>query len=385
MRKHGTPHATYGSSMWLSSSNAIGQGLSMVLGGYLEKRFSARLACVLGCLLHSTAVMCTSISINYGQLAVLVTYGLLPGFGCGLAYMTPMTNGFGWFPHRKGLVAGTILAGFGIGTFVFNMAQTAYVNPDNLSPPPDSGGYFTQESILDNVPHLFVFLGTIYASMQFIGCCLLFKPPSPSMIDTINKSEVQDEKPLLSSNPEDTTNDAAIPGYNYISQLPFKKAIRTREFIVLFIVFGTTNQGVLFVNSMLKEYAQMFIDDDMYLAWTGSMASIANSLGRLSWGLAVDRYSFTQCFTAITTLFGTLMFMMPFEFILSNKLLYLLCTLGIFGSFSGWMSTYPVHLSRVFGVKNSGMIYGCIFVSQVGIYELNHSCIDKTHQFANMI
>lgn len=345
MRKHGTPDATYGGSMWISSSYAVGQGLSMVLGGYLERRFSARLSCILGCILHSMSIMSTSRTIDHGRLAVLVSYGFLPGFGCGLAYMTPMSNGFGWFPNRKGLVAGVILAGFGIGTFVFNMAQTAFVNPENLSPPDKSGGYFTQDSVLDNVPQLFVFLGLMYASMQFIGCCLLFKPPN----DSDNKSS--DVKPILVE-----------------SEITFDKAIRTREFIVLFLVFGITNQGVLFVNSMLKEYGQIFINNDLFLAWAGSMASIANSLGRLVWGMAIDRYSFTQCFTAITTIFGTLMFIMPFEFILSSKLLYLLCTLGIFGSFSGWMSTYPVHLSRIFGLEISGMIYGLIFVSQVSVY-----------------
>jgi len=344
MRKHGSPNATYGSSMWISSSYAVGQGFSMVLGGYIEKRFSARLACIIGCFLHSGSIITTSWAIDYGPLAVLLTYGFLPGFGCGLAYMTPMSNGFGWFPHRKGFVAGIILAGFGIGTFIFNMAQTAYVNPSNLSPTENAHGYFTQDSILDKVPHLFMFVGSIYATMQFIGCCLLFRPPGV----TFGLSKLSDERPIVSEN-----------------EIPIKRAIYTREFVVLFVVYGITTQGVLFVNSMLKEYGQMFIGDDMYLAWTGSMASIANSLGRLLWGLGIDRFSFTQCFTSITIIFGSLMFLIPFEFILSSKLLYLICTLGIFGSFSGWMSTYPVHLSRVFGRTNSGIIYGLIFISQV--------------------
>lgn len=346
MRLHGSPNATYGGSMWISSSYAVGQGFSMVLGGYIEKRFSARLSCILGCLMHSSSTMLTSLSIDHGPLAVLVTYGFIPGFGCGLAYMTPMSNGFGWFPNRKGLVAGVILAGFGIGTFVFNMAQTAYVNPDNLSPPGDANGYFTQHSILDRVPHLFVFIGTIYAIMQFIGCCLLFKPPY-SALGSSSKSISDDERPILLDN-----------------EMSMREAVRSREFVILFLVYGITTQGVLFVNSMLKEYGQLFITSDMYLAWTGSMASIANSVGRLAWGLAIDRFTFTQCFTSITIIFASLMFLMPFEFILSSKLFYLLCTLGLFGSFSGWMSTYPVHLSRVFGRTNSGMIYGLIFVSQ---------------------
>lgn len=355
MRKHGSPNATYGGSMWISSSYAVGQGFSMVLGGYIEKRFSAQLACIIGCALHSISIMSTSWSVNHGPLAVLVTYGFMPGFGCGLAYMTPMSNGFGWFPNRKGLVAGVILAGFGIGTFIFNMAQTAFVNPDNLSPLDDSSGYFTQQSILDKVPQLFVFIGSIYAAMQFIGCCLLFKPPDINY-RLVNNDKSSDERPILVDN-----------------EMTLKRAVHTREFIVLFLVYGITTQGVLFVNSMIKEYGQIFIGNDMYLAWVGSMASIANSAGRLVWGLAIDRFTFTQCFTSITIIFASIMFIMPFEFILSSKVLYLVGTLGIFGSFSGWMSTYPVHLSRVFGRTNSGMIYGLIFISQVSLHKENLS------------
>lgn len=379
MRKHGSPTATYGGSMWISSSYAVGQGFSMVLGGYIEKRFSARVSCFLGCALHSISIMATSWSVDHGPMAVLLTYGFIPGFGCGLAYMTPMSNGFGWFPQRKGLVAGTILAGFGIGTFIFNMAQTAFVNPNNLSPLEGADGYFTQKAILDRVPHLFTFIGSIYAVMQFVGCCLLFKPP-PVYYGTSNgKSSPcssalleQDEEPLVLESQAET-------------EMSMKAAVRTREFAVLFLVYGITTQGVLFVNSMIKEYGQIYIGNDMYLAWTGSMASIANSAGRLVWGLAIDRFTFSQCFTSITIIFGSLLFIMPFEFILSSKLFYLLCTLGIFGSFSGWMSTYPVHLSRVFGRTNSGMIYGLIFISQsiggIGMAFGTHYLIDHYTRF----
>lgn len=345
MRKHGTPEATYGGAMWISSLYAVGQGLSMVLGGYIARRFSARVSCILGCILHSGSIMSTSVIINYGRIPVLMTYGLLPGLGCGLAYLTTMTNAFGWYPNRKGLVAGTILAAFGLGTFIFNMAQTAYVNPENLSPPKDANGYFTQESILNNVPNLFLYMGAIYASMQFLGCCLLFQAPEDQAKD---EETIDETKPL-----------------NVETVMTFKSAFRSREFSTLFFVYGLTCQGVLFVNSTLKEYGQTFIEDDLYLAWTGSMASIANCLGRLVWGLAIDRYSFTCCFTTITLAFGLLMFIMPFEFVLSSKVWYLLCTLGLFGSFSGWKSIYPVHISRVFGVTNSGLVYGLIYASQV--------------------
>ena len=47
-------------------------------------------------------------------------YSFLFGTGIGLAYTAPMVNGWRWFPDRKGMVSGAVVAGFGAGGFVFN-------------------------------------------------------------------------------------------------------------------------------------------------------------------------------------------------------------------------------------------------------------------------
>ena len=52
-------------------------------------------------------------------------YSFLFGAGVGLAYTAPMVNGWKWFPEKKGLVSGAVVAGFGAGGFVFN--QVGYI------------------------------------------------------------------------------------------------------------------------------------------------------------------------------------------------------------------------------------------------------------------
>ena len=41
---------------------------------------------------------------------------------------------FQWFPTSKGTANGFIVGGFGLGALVFNSIQTAFLNPDNISP-----------------------------------------------------------------------------------------------------------------------------------------------------------------------------------------------------------------------------------------------------------
>ena len=56
----------------------------------------------------------------------------------------------GWFPHRKGLVAGVVVSGFGMGAFIFNQIQTKVANPNDLPAAADGpdAGYFVDDSIL---------------------------------------------------------------------------------------------------------------------------------------------------------------------------------------------------------------------------------------------
>lgn len=372
IRKNGYPNATYGGTIWISSAFAVGQGLSMTLGGFIEKKASARMACMIGCFIHSSSTMVTSYSLDYGLPGIVATYGFLPGFGAGLSYMTPLSNAFGWFKHnQRGFVAGTILAGFGFGTFIFSLIQTTFVNPNNLSP--GASKYFEQEDILKQVPGLFLFIGSIYGIIQLVGCSLLFKPPTgPDSylgydIDSRAGTSCHDED----DEDLDANEDSRIKNSDEHSlveiKMSLREAISSRKFKVLTVVYGTMTQGVLFINAMLKVYGQTYIEDDLYLAWVSSMGSIANGLGRYFWGLMMDRYNFSFAFTTITLLFSFFMFTLPFEFVLSSKHLYLIWTFGIFGSFSGWMSIYPVQVAREFGRQNSSIIYGLIYMSQVSI------------------
>ncbi len=77
------------------------------------------------------------------------------------------------FPHRRGLVAGAVVSGFGAGAFVFNQLQTALANPGNH--PVAADGYFAEEEVLAAVPGLLVTLGATYAALLALGAALLLQ------------------------------------------------------------------------------------------------------------------------------------------------------------------------------------------------------------------
>ena len=73
----------------------------------------------------------------------------------------------------KGLVNGIIVGGFGLGAFIFNQIQTAYLNPTNKDL--DDGQYFSDDKILDRVPSMFLMLGSIYTIVQVRYVLSVFK------------------------------------------------------------------------------------------------------------------------------------------------------------------------------------------------------------------
>ena len=107
---------------------------------------------------------CCCCLTQYSVVATAITYGTMFGLGTALAYTPPLGVAMRWFPKSKGLVNGIIVGGFGLGAFIFNQIQTAYLNPTNKDL--DDGQYFSDDKILDRVPSVFLMLGSIYTIVQ---------------------------------------------------------------------------------------------------------------------------------------------------------------------------------------------------------------------------
>jgi MFS family permease len=93
----------------------------------------------------SSGVFLTYFTIQHSIWLTTLTYGFMFGLGIALAYSPPMAVAMRWFPKQKGLVNGFIVGGFGMGAFMFNQIQTAYLNPKNLSL--DDSGFFTNDEV----------------------------------------------------------------------------------------------------------------------------------------------------------------------------------------------------------------------------------------------
>ncbi|XP_064613994.1 uncharacterized protein LOC135477729 [Liolophura sinensis] len=243
-----------------------------------------------------------------------LTYGLVYGVGIGVATGPPLACVMRWFPGHKGVVSGIIMAGFGGGAFVFNYLQTEFINPLNLKPDltVHNETYFQESSLLDRVPYSFLFLGGLYSAIYLVSVALIRNPPGFSFKETLTddkrglnalmgrsekakllKYEAYDADEVRLGLPEEPTKShQTIWEDSSGLELSPKKLLKRRDFYKLWFVLLLNESIVIFISSLYKVYGLEFIEDDRFLAITGSFASMFNALGRIMWGKLADRFSF---------------------------------------------------------------------------------------------
>ena len=103
------------------------------IGGRIQDRRGPKVVALTGAVIYSIGVIIASFARNGDQLWLLVLgYGVISGFGLGLAYIVPIAMLQKWFPDRRGLITGLAVGGFGFGAVVTAPIAQALIgrNPD---------------------------------------------------------------------------------------------------------------------------------------------------------------------------------------------------------------------------------------------------------------
>jgi OFA family oxalate/formate antiporter-like MFS transporter len=87
-------------------------GIGAVVGGRWQDRVGPRTVTIVGVGLGTQ---------TFGLPWLIATYGIIGGFGNGMAYITPVAVVTKWFPDKRGLASGMVVMGFGLGAFFYNL------------------------------------------------------------------------------------------------------------------------------------------------------------------------------------------------------------------------------------------------------------------------
>ena len=230
----------------------------------------------------------------------LVTFGLIYGFGVGLAYVGPVVCGIRWLPKLKGMSSGIVTSGLTIGMLTFTAFETSFINPSNIRPDemsyPDTPDemYYTQKKLLARTRTMFLILGSwsernklaITIASLFLSDqdCQFFQYIRKCSCLSKQRKLAKEEMDTYCTDNKTTDTDKTNNNGNEIIQL-LKVVLTKPSFYVLCFKYMLANFITGLVYSLIKSFGLQVVTDDYFLTATGMANAIFNFLGRIGFGI----------------------------------------------------------------------------------------------------
>ena len=332
-------------SVFIFGVGLLSFAITMIFAGQLQQKYGPKKIAILGGILIGIGLILSAFMKSF--IGLLITYGVIFGAGIGFGYVCPIASASKWFPDKKGLINGIAVAGFGMGSFIFNYVIKALANPTGLEV--TDPNFVT--TITPNIPIMFIVLGVIYLGLVIGGAMTLSNPP-------------EGWKPA-GWTPPPPSEELGISG------LEFERwqTIKLPQFWMLWLTFVLSAISGLMVIGSYAAFAKTVDagDNFIYVIGTadfvliGSLAAIFNGIGRIVWGLLADFIMYKR---TMIVMFITQTILMCIYFTTNiNWIYFLIMTCAIYFCFGGNFSLFPTATADLFGSKNLGPNYGIVFTA----------------------
>ena len=409
---------------WVFTALVVGQGTTILLGGFLYSKVGPRVTTLLGAWIYSSGILLSYFTIQSSFWLFVLTYGLIPGFGLGIAAVSPLSAAMKWLPDWKGVANGIVLAGYGIGILSFDFVQTIFTNPSNIPVGTSSSdeNYFSDPEVLNRIPYTFLVLGGSYAVLQLLGSVLLTDPPedyllkeneeessatnidvnsddrrnvsccsskraeeyfalttsssirqcSPSEVDeddNFNQTHeereelLQDKTQLPSEEKTGLSTGSSTHSDTAVSLTPLQMLKRWNFYLLWFIVFFSCI-AIYFIATYYKVFGFTFIADDHFLAVVGSVGAICDTTGCVVSGLLADKLTYKVVLTILTAAF-TVFLLTFYASSMAGKPMFIIWVGVLWFVFAGIITMYPTAIAQSFGLRYYSTNYALLFTSQV--------------------
>lgn len=294
--------------------------VTMPLAGKYIEKLGPRTMIFLGGMFVSCGWLAASFAHNISMITL--TYGVIGGFGVGIAYGAPLTVSGRWFPDKKGFAMGLTLLGFGFSPFV-----TAPLARYLIA----SYGPMAAFRILGVA--FFAVISLLSIPMRF---------PRKSEI-----TDVQSDALLLDM-PADKTP---------------RQMFKTRQFVGLWLCYvigaftGLTAIGI--TSPVAQEIVKL---DAQTAAFMVSLFAIFNGIGRPIFGTLTDKLGAANAalISFVAIIGASLVMLTAGE---GHVVLYTLSFAAFWMMLGGWLSIAPAATASLFGKKYYAQNYGFVFTA----------------------
>lgn len=311
----------------------ISFSIIMIPAGRLQDRFGPRPVVALGGIL--AALGCIICGLGGPSITAYITgFGIVTGAGVGFGYSALTPAAIKWFPaERTGLVAGIVVAGFGLAPVILAPLSSWLLNVFEKT---------SSTGILEKgVSGAMVFLGLFILIVMGALTWFISNPPSGFL-----------------SQPRGVSTVVRVT-----NEFDWKRMMLTAQFWLLFFMyFSGASAGLVFM-SVASDLGKKGLGEWAFI--TVVVLALGNTFGRILAGIISDKIG------RQTTLF--------FEFICQGFTIWLLYRItaqgggGIYEilaivfiigmNYGANLTLFPAACKDYFGIKNFGLNYGWLFIA----------------------
>jgi MFS family permease len=319
-------------------------GMGAVLGGRWQDSIGPRKVALGGVAMWASGNLLAGLGMaKFGVVWMCATYGVVGGFGVGMAYVAPIAVVMKWFPGARGLGSGMVVMGFGLGACLYNfivnsipsfhataMSAAQYAAAQSVAPETLHTLAHTEAGAVMNV---FTFSGIVFGVVAGLAAALLRNPPARSESDERHWEVAYTTREMLA----------------------------TPQFCLLwFMLFLNVAAGILVISNALPLIQELTgLAPALAAALYGGLA-LFNGGGRLFWGPVSDRIGRNAAFALIlgiqAAVFGVLGGVDSVAAIAISCGIVLLC-------FGGGFATMPAFVADYFGTRHMGANYGVMLTA----------------------
>lgn len=290
----------------------------MFFGGRVMEKLGPRKLGIIGGIIVGMGWLLSAFASNIWMLTL--TYGVIAGSGVGLVYGCPVSMGAKWFPDKKGLAVGLMLAGFGGSALITGKLANVLI--------PSVG-----------LPTTFMYFGIAFG-LILVVLSLPFRFPAAGWVPV-------GWKPAAGT----VAASDFTPG----------EMMKTGAFWGLFFCYIIGCVAGLMAIGISKPVGNEIIKISGETAATlVGIFAIFNAVGRPLFGFLTDKI--TPRNAAVLNL---LMILTVSILMITAKegdtMLYTVCFIGFWLGLGGWLAIAPTATASFFGMKNYAQNYGVVF------------------------
>ncbi len=296
------------------------------IGGRIQDRRGPRLVALAGGVIYGVGVILASFAHTHSQLPLLIaTYGVIGGFGLGLAYIVPIAMLQKWFPDKRGLITGLAVGGFGFGAVLTSPIAQRLIDMNKTVP-----------------TRAFLPLGIAYLLLSLIGAAFFRNPPAGYTVAGYVPA---------------TTGRVVDSGRDYTPA----EALKTPQWYLLTAILAlNTTAGIALISQAAASGTDIAGYTKTAAASVVGIWAVFNGGGRILLAAVSDKVGRMPTFIAMLAIQGVCFLLLPHAH--ATALFFILGAL-IYTCYGGGFGTMPATAGDYFGVRHAGAIYGAMIIA----------------------